>query len=324
VSSRTRILFITGMGRSGSTVLELLLARLDGWVGGGELRRYWFGAPMPGWICGCGRLVAECDFWTGVGSKLAAAGLDPRTYRRLFELERSHLRLRPLPLARLMRAAPKSGIAGSSLNEYQNAMASLYAAVASEAGARVVVDSSKQPQNAYLASWNPGVEMFAVHLVRDPRGVAHSFSKKVPEPQPDLEYMPRSGPFGTALRWSVRHGFVEALLRPRLGNRYMQLRYEDMVRDPTGTVSRVARLVDGLPAVPDAVNGGSVDLVSNHTFSGNPLRLRRKSIEVTSDEAWTRELSSRDQALAALAASALMGRYGYARMPRAKAAKNPR
>ena len=35
----TRIVFIVGMARSGTTLLELLLGRLQGWVAGGELRK---------------------------------------------------------------------------------------------------------------------------------------------------------------------------------------------------------------------------------------------------------------------------------------------
>jgi Sulfotransferase family len=316
MSSRTRIVFITGMGRSGSTILELLLAQLDGWVAGGELRRYWLGSSTPGWICGCGRLVEECEFWMDVRSRLRDAGIGPETYGRLLDVQRSHLRLRPVPVARLMRGARRSALTGSPLNEYQRATASLYSAVAGAAGARVVVDSSKQPQDAYLATWNPGVEIFAIHLVRDPRGVAHSFSKRIAEPQPDLDYMPRSGPLGTAIRWSVRQGFIEMLVKRRLGSRCIQLRYEDVVRDPLAAISRVAAHVSGSPAGLNGADGTRIEVMANHTFSGNPLRLRKGTVEVRPDEAWATEMARRDQALAALAAAPLMGRYGYTRGPR--------
>jgi hypothetical protein len=195
-------------------------------------------------------------------------------------------------------------------------MAVLYAAVAKVSGARIVVDSSKQPQDAYLTTWNPGVEMFAVHLVRDPRGVAYSFAKKVPEPQPDLDYMPRSGAFGTALRWSVRHAFAEGMLKRRLRERYLRLRYEDFVADPSQAVRNVAALAEQ-PVPPDeTLNGARIDFPANHTFSGNPLRFRSDAIDIEPDQAWTAKMSSHDRVLASIGAAPLMRRYGYSRVPR--------
>jgi hypothetical protein len=311
----TRIVFIVGMGRSGTTLLELLLGRLRGWVAGGELRRYWHGESFPGWICGCGRLLAECEFWGRVRAELREGGILPDEHPRFLALQDSHLRLRPGPVARLVVGARAAGDTLSPLYRYQLAMSRLYRAVERAAGADLVVDSSKQPPDAYLATWNPGVEVFAVHLVRDPRAVAHSFSKRVPEPQPDLDYMPRSNPFGTSARWVVRQGLCEALLRPRLGSRYMRMRYEDLVSNPAGAVGSVARFL-GQPN-PDLgfLNNGRVEFQPQHTFSGNPLRLRHGAIEVHPDDAWRDKMSGRQKAMATAPGLPLLRRYGYSWRP---------
>jgi len=307
----TRVVFIVGMGRSGSTLLELLLGRLEGWVAGGELRRYWHGESIPGWVCGCGRLFTECDFWRQVGEDLGEGGILPEEYRSFLALQHSHLRLRPGPIGRLVAGARHSGRDDSPLHRYQVAMSQLNAAVRRAADARIVVDSSKEPPDAYLESWNPGVELYAVHLVRDPRAVAHSFSKVIPEPQPDFEYMPRSGPFGTSVRWDLRQALCETLLARRLGDRYLRMRYEDLVRDPADAVRAVARLV-GEPD-PDLgfLQNGRVEFERNHTFSGNPFRLRQAAIDIHPDEAWRDKMTAREKALAAAPALPLLRRYGY-------------
>jgi hypothetical protein len=307
----TRIVFIVGMGRSGTTLLELLLGRLEGWVAGGELRRYWHGESIPGWLCGCGRLLAECDFWRQVRAQLREGGILPDEYPRFLALQHSHLRLRPGPMARLVIGARRAEDTLSPLHRYQLGMSRLYSAVAGVAEAQVVVDSSKQPPDAYLATWNTGVEVFAVHLVRDPRAVAHSFSKRVPEPQPDLEYMPRSTSFGTAARWGVRQGLCEGLLKPRLQDRYMRLRYEDLVCDPAGAVRSVARFARQPDPDLGFLHEGRVEFQPNHTCSGNPFRLRQRAIEVQSDEAWRAKMSSRQKALATAPVLPLLKRYGY-------------
>ena len=311
----TRIVFIVGMARSGTTLLELLLGRLEGWVAGGELRRYWHGESTPRWLCGCGRQLADCDFWRQVRADLRKGGILPDEYPRFLALQHSHLRLRPAPMARLMISARGADDTLSPLYRYQLGMSRLYSAVARTAGARVVVDSSKEPPDAYLATWNPAVEVFAVHLVRDPRAVAHSFSKRVPEPQPDLEYMPRSNAFGAAVRWDVRHGFCEALLKRRLGRRVMRMRYEDLVDDPVGAVRSIARFAREPDPDLRFIQNGRVEFEPNHTLSGNPLRLGQTAIEVHPDEAWRAKLSRREKVLATTATLPLLRRYGYPRRP---------
>ena len=311
----TRIVFIVGMGRSGTTLLELLLGRLDGWVAGGELRRYWHGEPIPGWICGCGRPVADCDFWRQVRTELREGGIGPDEYPRFLALQRSHLRLRPAPVARLVIGARGADDSLSPLYQYQLGMSRLYRAVARAAGAQVVVDSSKKPPDAFLATWNHELEVFVVHLVRDPRAVAHSLSKRVPEPQPDSEYMFRSNPVGTAVRWDVRNGLCETLLKRRLGSRYMRMRYEDLVRDPAAAVRSIARFAHKPDPDLRFIDNGRVEFEPNHTFSGNPLRLRQAAIEVHPDEAWRAKMSSRQKALATITALPLLSRYGYPRRP---------
>jgi sulfotransferase family protein len=308
-----RIVFITGMGRSGSTILELLLGRIDGWVAGGELRRYWYGQSFEDWLCGCGRLLAECEFWDRVRAGIAERGIDPGDYPGFLDLQRSHLMLRPAPLARLVAGARRSARPESPLHGYQCATSALYAAVADAGEAQVVVDSSKRPPDAYLASWSPDVDLRAVHLVRDPRGVAHSISRQVANPQPNSEYMFRSNPLATGIRWDVRQGLCEGLLRRRLGDRYMRVRYEDVVGDPAGAVRAIARFA----GVPDPnlgfLDGHRVEFEPSHTVSGNPFRLRRgqTTIEIKPDEAWRTGMSARDKALATAPTLPLLRHYGY-------------
>jgi Sulfotransferase family len=308
-----RIVFITGMGRSGSTILELLLGRIEGWVAGGELRRYWYGQSFPDWLCGCGRLLSECEFWDRVRSGLAERGVDPGDYQGFRDTQRSHLILRPGPLARLLADARRSDQAGSPLHGYQRATSALYAAVAKAAGASVVVDSSKRPPDAYLASWNQDVDLRAVHLVRDPRGVAHSISRQVANPQPNSEYMFRSNALATGIRWDVRQGLCEGLLSRRLALRYIRVRYEDLVGDPAATVRSITRFA-GLPD-PDLsfLAQNRVEFAPSHTVSGNPFRLRegQQAIEINPDQAWRTRMSARDKALATAPTLPLLRHYGY-------------
>jgi hypothetical protein len=307
----TRVVYIVGMGRSGSTLLELLLGRLEGWVAGGELRRYWYAESTPGWVCGCGQPLANCEFWRRVRAELREGSILPDEFPRFLALQDSHLMLRPVPMARLVLGARGADDTLSPLYRYQLAMSRLYRAVARVGEARVVVDSSKRPPDAYLTTWNPEVEVFAVHLVRDPRAVAHSFSRRVLNPQPDSEYRFRANPLGTAVRWDIRQGLSEALLKRRLGSRYMRMRYEELVRDPAAAVRSIARFAHEPDPDLGFLNNGRVEFEPNHTFSGSPFSLRQEAIEIHPDEAWRAKMSTGEKILATAPALPLLKRFGY-------------
>src|SRR5262249_61127330 len=53
-------------------------------------------------------------------------------------------------------------------------LARLYRGIASQTGAQVIVDSSKEPTDAALLLLMPEVEPVFVQIVRDPRGMVYS------------------------------------------------------------------------------------------------------------------------------------------------------
>ena len=60
-----RVLYIAGLGRSGSTLLSRLLGQVDGICALGEAHHIWrTGAPRAAAdeLCGCGRSYAQCGF----------------------------------------------------------------------------------------------------------------------------------------------------------------------------------------------------------------------------------------------------------------------
>ncbi|MGH9058576.1 MAG: hypothetical protein ACRDZY_03535, partial [Acidimicrobiales bacterium] len=60
---RVKVLYIAGWGRSGTTILDSVLAQLHGFCSVGELRWLWDRGLTEGWPCGCGAKVAVCEFW---------------------------------------------------------------------------------------------------------------------------------------------------------------------------------------------------------------------------------------------------------------------
>jgi hypothetical protein len=289
----TRVLFIAGMGRSGTTLLERVLGQLPGVGCLGETVHGWERGAGRDELCGCGKAFGDCPFWTEVGA-LAFGGWDRVDLSRIAGLRERVDRVRHVP--RLAAARPGSRL-DRARAEYAGYFSRLYAAAADVAGAGVVVDSSKQASLPHVLARDPGIDLRVLHVVRDSRAVAHAWTKHVLRPEsaePGAE-MPRYSPAETAVQWSAHNAAVE-LLRAR-NVPVLRIRYEDFAARPAAVLSRVAGFA-GLPSDPagwDFLHGREVRLDASHTVAGNPMRFTTGKLTVRPDQAWRTALSDRDR-----------------------------
>src|SRR2546423_15010392 len=170
---RVTVLFVRAHGSSGTTILGNTLGEVDGLFHAGELRTIWAEALAGLQQCGCGRPVRECPVWSRV---LAAGfpGLDEAKAARLARLHRDTIRVRYT--LRLLRAARGRSSSWPALAEYADVEARLYRSIAEGTRARVIVDTSKRTGDAALLRLLPGIDPYVLHVVRDPRAVAYSWS----------------------------------------------------------------------------------------------------------------------------------------------------
>ena len=302
---RTRVAFIGGHGRSGSTLLARLLEGLPGVCSVGELRGVWDHGVLRDAPCGCGRPFSECELWQAVGAK-AFGGWSEDLARDALRLRRSVDRVRAVP--RLAVGRPEEF--AREADEYAGMLAAIYRAATEVTGARVVVDSSKVPSTGYLMHRSPDLDPRVLHLVRDARGVAYSWTKVVARADADRT-MARSTPARTAVRWDT-FNLMTGLLR-RQGVPRLLVRYEDVVTAPDDQLRRIAGFLDVPVADADLafVDGDAVDLPVDHSVWGNPVRSATGPQRLRLDEAWRTELPQRQrQVVTALAAPGLW-RYGY-------------
>lgn len=62
-----RLLYLAGIGRSGSTLLERLLGEVPGVCSLGEVTHLWRRGVLRNERCGCGTPFLDCPFWRKVG-----------------------------------------------------------------------------------------------------------------------------------------------------------------------------------------------------------------------------------------------------------------
>src|SRR3712207_4624499 len=90
------VLYLGGLGRSGTTVLERVLGELPGACSVGELVHLWQRGVLDDETCGCGEPFSRCPFWSEVGRR-AFGGWDPALAARMEELRPRVDRTRFIP-----------------------------------------------------------------------------------------------------------------------------------------------------------------------------------------------------------------------------------
>jgi hypothetical protein len=306
------VVFIAGWGRSGSTLLDRVLGRVDGVMPAGELRELWRRGLVENRLCGCGEQFADCPFWRKVG-EAAFGGWDQVDVARVSGLRTSVDRpWTALALLLPRRLWPRR----ADVEEYLGLVRRLYAGVAAAASADVVVDSSKIPTYCLLLR-AAGIRPRVLHLVRDSRGVVFSWQKTVVRPDTangsGSDLMLRYGTVGACARYLVYNSLAH-LLRP-LGLRYLRLRYEDVAAQPAAGMRTAVEFVGKhmTAELKDELGRAEVVLDVDHTVDGNPMRFDVGAVAIRPDGRWRTDLNPRTRRAVTALTAPLLFRYGYLR-----------
>ena len=300
------VLYVGSWGRSGSTLLDLILGQIPGFRSVGELRFLWERGLVERQRCGCGVPVPDCPFWGAVLEEAfgSTGGVDPEAMLALWR--------RVDGLARLpwLLAPRRPAALDADVRAFRTVLGRLYQAVRTVSGDSVVVDSSKYAAYGLLLAGVPGLDLRVLHLVRDSRAVAYSWTRRKPMPEvtTDERYMPLKRPWRSAVFWDLENLGLQ-LLRGWVLD-YQVLRYEDLGTDPRAALSGVLGRM-GIDADLGFLSGGRLQLGPNHTVAGNPLRFRRGEMPIAPDVEWRSRLGAAPRWLVTGLTWPLLLRYGF-------------
>lgn len=312
-TDRPTVLCIIGKGRSGSTLLDTILGQLEGVFSTGEMGRLWQWGLTNGYRCGCGEPVRECATWEAIVDR-AFHGDPEREAREVIAWQDHVLRWPRVPRLLMQRSGRLDG--WPELERYTQHLSDVYRSIATETGARVIVDSTKWPASPTPLGLVPGVDVRIVHLVRDPRAVAFSWRRRKRwKDRPGDREMPRYGVLFSMASWWARNLTAETVRRRHPAEHSIVVRYEDLVRRPRDTVARIAALVGAGDSPLPFVDARTAKLEATHTVGGNPGRLNNGQIELRVDDQWIDDQPTSDRLLATALGLPLLNRYGYRARP---------
>jgi hypothetical protein len=303
-----KVLYIAGVGRSGSTLLERMFGALPGSVNAGEVNAVFSRVASQDQRCGCGERFSACPFWDAVGG--LAFGEWTSVTARMTSLQPRLVRQRHIP--RLV-----TGLASATyldeLEEYLDVHHRLYRAIAQVSGAQVVVDASKSTAQLFALRRIEDLDLRVLHLVRDPRGVASSWTKSgIRKPQStDGDTMGTYSPHRLAFLWAALE--LECVALEMAAPHAVRVRYEDLVTRPRPTLERALTGID-LPPAPgalDHVGDSSVVLPPSHGVAGSRTRFVAGQIELRLDDAWRTTLSAGARGVVTAVTLPQLVGYGY-------------
>ena len=311
-----KALSVVGAGRSGTTVLASLLNEVEGVTSAGELRWLWERGVRDGRPCGCGRPPEQCPVWGPVvttSRAQLAARTPPRTIDDLIAAQ--HALKRPVAFPRVLRTLGRDdpGTGPAPLALVRDAMADACRTLAdATTDAGVVVDISKRPLDAAVLAGVPDLDSYVLHVVRDPRAVVHSWRRAKTFSggrRGAHDGHPRPGVLGAPLdrQRAVRRGAPSPVSAGPLAPHPLRGLRRSPARHDRGGARLRRRTGDDARSPTRARHR----LHPNHIVAGNPSRFTTGEVTIRSDDAWTREMPTRDQRVVVALTLPLLGRYGY-------------
>jgi hypothetical protein len=299
---RIKVLYIAGFERSGSTIVNRIFGQIDDFVAWGELRDVWEHAILENRLCSCGVPFHNCETWQAI-LKQGFGSIDQIDAPRLI----ASLRQAKKYIA-LNQVLPVPVSPSPAVKLYLEYLTKFYSAIQSVTNCRVIVDSTKASWYGAALNQIPELDVYTLHLLRDPRGVCQSLQRRKLEGEPECQWY---NPVHASLSWMLKNAAVESFLKSS-EDRYLQMKFEDFVSQPQQALAAVFKMIGEESADLSCLQGESVYMKTDHIFTGSPSsRSTVGTVKLKVDERWKREMTDLDKIIIGNITWSLRKKYQY-------------
>lgn len=248
------VLYVGGYGRSGSSLLDMVLGASPSVFGAGEVGAVFRYASAEGARCSCGAPYLTCDVWGPVLSGvLGDTGLS-------------------LGDAVAVTRTTETRYGGD--DRYWPLWRGLFTRLVEVTGCATIVDSTKTTRTT---EWRPtrlaqaGLRVGFVHLVRDPTDVLVSATRGRNQLLAKGEARPRAA-LVPAVSWLYANALADLQQHTSLPRPGVVLRYEDFVSSPSRVLGELEATFGLDLAASRALVEAGREVPAGHGVAGNRMR----------------------------------------------------
>jgi len=261
---KIQLIYILGMGHSGSTLLDLILDRHPDIESIGEIR--FFKKFMENnMICSCQRKFKECPYWQEIldlyhqKRKGDSSPCDLGGKRRLSTLD--YIRNLKQPLDGRLYTREEIHMYG--MRNYH-----LFKSILESQGKKIILDSSKDWQRLYLLYASGLFDIKIIYLYRDGRSNLESNKRKDKKLQINWYY---PGPVSQTIRFIKTHITIRRFLRNNIdASRIYGLEYKAFTKNFGAEINQLLEFLEIEPS-PELFSSFSGEI---HNIGGNGMRFQ--------------------------------------------------
>lgn len=299
--SKIKVLYIAGFERSGSTIINRVLGQIDGFIAWGELRDIWQHGIDENRRCTCGSSFANCLAWQQVFNE---AFNDAENIDRL-EIMKLQKKARSLVLLHYFGVL-KDKKFKQNVDLYLAYLEKLYRAIKTTMNSKVIVDSTKASWYGYVLGLLPSIDLYVLHVVRNPKGICCSLQQRKLKGEPECQWY---NPLYASLSWNLKNYGVEMLLNSS-NERYLRISYESFIQNPQIAVKYVLNLLDEKVSNLPFIDSSTIKMSTDHIITGSPSsRSDTGLVKLSLDEKWQQHLNKFDKSLIDFFTSVIKRRY---------------
>lgn len=283
-----QVLYVVGVGRSGSTIFDIVLGSSPHVQGVGELTYIFSEGFIKGEKCSCGLIPDECDFFSKVRDRYYEITGDC-SYEAYENVRDKVERLWKLPFLLFGLIPPKT------IRDYQEKTEAMYQAISDVSGKTIILDSSKRPGRLAALSHCKNINIVPIHLVRDGRGYIWSTMKQQKRIGFESgEVLSRRKHLLESIGvWSlVNLASLTSLAYLKLkkqGKRKMVLRYDHFCKDPSIAIAKISNFLELDDLKMGIKLDGNMPFSPGHKIGGNMTKYV-EILKVRHDEDWKENL----------------------------------
>jgi len=252
-----KIIYIEGLGHSGSTLLDILLGSSKKITATGELKnisKVFFTGK-----CTCGKKYINCEFWSSVNNILKH-NYDKNIWE--IKLESDHFKT----------FEEDNFIFFDAIRKYTNT--------------QFILDSSKSRKRLFLLSKSKLFKIYVIRIIKDSRNHLYSMKKAGSRVGSSHRYKI----IKDSLDW-IKSNLMGEFINYVFIKKFIRIKYDNFCKEPKKYFNNISKFLNidlkelqGDPLIINRVR---------HNVGGNPMRLE-KEIAIHLDEKWRNGLDKKE------------------------------